>query len=95
MPPIPILPATVLPQQIDLLVGTPGFQAVDRFLARAVLTTQYHIEVDLTAAEAAPALGGHLLLHHRIPSLLCQRVSDPRDRHAGLLGAPPQRRVPA
>src|SRR5688500_18352379 len=37
IPPVAILPPTVFPQQVDLLVSTMGFQAVDRFITRDVL----------------------------------------------------------
>lgn len=66
MPPGAILPATICPQPVDLLVGTPDFQAVDRFIARNVLAAERRIEVDLTAEEAQTALGSDLFLHQCI-----------------------------
>jgi hypothetical protein len=74
IPPITILPAPVLPQQVDPVVGSPDFQAVYRFIARDLLATEGHIEVDLTAEEAKTALGGDPFLHHRIAGILFQGV---------------------
>ena len=55
MPPIPVLPAPILPQQVHLLVGSPHFQALDRFIARHYLAAEGHIEGDLAAEEAETA----------------------------------------
>src|SRR6266700_4764291 len=63
-PPIPILPASVLPQQVDTVLRPPDFQPLDRFIARHRLATEGHIEVDLTAEEPKTALGGDPFLHH-------------------------------
>src|SRR5215475_7740627 len=58
IPPIAILPAPVLPQQVDSVVGSPDFQAVHRFIACDLLAPDGRIEVDLAAEEAKTALGG-------------------------------------
>ena len=56
-PPIPVLPAPVLPQEVDPVLRPPDFQALDRFIARDLLATEGHIEVDLTAEEPKTAFG--------------------------------------
>jgi hypothetical protein len=56
------------------VVGPPDFQAVHRFIARDLLATEGHIEVDLTAEKAKTAFGGNLFLHHGIAGILFQGV---------------------
>jgi len=64
------LPSTIFPQQIHLLVGTPGFQAVDRFIARDILAAERRIEVHLTAEQTQTARWADPLLHHLIAGIL-------------------------
>src|SRR6266581_1167392 len=70
LPPIPILPAPILPQEVDPVLGPPDFQTLDRFIARHLLAAEGHIEVDLATEEPQTALGGDPFLHHRIPGVL-------------------------
>jgi hypothetical protein len=74
IPPIPILPAPILPQEVDSVLGPPYFQAVDRFIARHLLAAERDIEVDLATEEAETAFRGDSFLHHRIAGVLFQPV---------------------
>src|SRR6478672_10351323 len=56
--PISILPAPILPQQVDPVLRPPDFQALDRFITRHYLAPERDIEINLAAEEAETALGG-------------------------------------
>src|SRR5262249_46370733 len=94
IPPVAILPTSILPQQVDPLVGPPRFQAVDGFIAHHRLAAERDIEVDLTAEEAETALRGDPFLHQRIAGVLLYRAQPPGDRHTVLLGEPCHGRAP-
>jgi hypothetical protein len=71
-----------------MLMGSPRFPALDRCRARPHLTAEDHREGDLTAAEAVTAFRGDRFLYQWRAGVRFQRVSDPWDGHARLLGQP-------
>lgn len=71
-----------------MLMGSPRFLALDRCRARHPRAAEDHSEGDLTAAEAVTAFRGDRFLDQWRAGVRVQRVSDPSDGHARLLGQP-------